>query len=306
MGKNKIYLLLIVTTFFWGIQPLCVKIIVAQWTPESLTFFRYIFISAILFAVMYCRGEKNLLPPGALLVPLLLMGFTGIAVNNVLQFTGLKMSTITNVTLIGATGPAITAFLAFVLIRERLSLLQWLGIMISFSGVLLLITKGSWQVLADFSFNLGDIFFLLCQCAWALYSIIGLKVMQRISAIKATAWAGLFGAFEVLLYGSCLDKIHITALNVPSIVSMVFVIIFGGAMAMLFWNMGVQKVGPGLAAIFSNLTPIFGMMVGYIALQEEIGMLQLSGTLIIFTGVFITTQTDLMKRYVLRNPVKIR
>lgn len=72
------------------------------------------------------------------------MGLTGIALNNVLQFTGLKYSTITNCTLIAATGPAVTALIATICIRERLQILQWVGIAISFVGVIFWSQKALW------------------------------------------------------------------------------------------------------------------------------------------------------------------
>lgn len=103
------------------------------------------------------------------------MGLTGIGINNVAQFTGLQYSSITNCTLIAATGPAITALIATIFIHERLNFIQWIGIFISFIGVIFLITKGSIDVLLNFNFNPGDTLFFICQIVWALYSILGLK-----------------------------------------------------------------------------------------------------------------------------------
>lgn len=59
MPQNQTYLLLSLATIFWGIQPLCIKILIASWTPASLTCLRYLLISMILFALMYLRHEKN-------------------------------------------------------------------------------------------------------------------------------------------------------------------------------------------------------------------------------------------------------
>ena len=66
---------------------------------------------------------------------------------------GLQYSSITNCTLIAATGPAITALIATIFIHERLNFIQWIGIFISFIGVIFLITKGSIDVLLNFNFN---------------------------------------------------------------------------------------------------------------------------------------------------------
>ena len=295
MPQNQTYLLLSLATIFWGIQPLCIKILIASWTPASLTCLRYLLISLILFLIMYLRHEKKFIPPKNCIIPLLLMGLTGIAINNVSQFTGLKYSTITNCTLIAATGPAVTAMLSAVFIRERLKLLQWIGIIISFIGVIFLITKGSWEILANFQFNPGDILFFICQIVWAAYSIIGLRVMKHLSAIAVTAWSGLLGSIEVALFVLCTGQLGYVNLDIAGWSSFVFVVLCGGVGSMLFWNIGVKNAGPSMAAIFSNLTPIFGMLCGAIFLSEEIGIMQISGALAIFVGVYITTHSEQLK-----------
>ena len=291
MPQNQTYLLLSLATIFWGIQPLCIKILIASWTPASLTCLRYLLISMILFALMYLRHEKKFIPPKNCVIPLLLMGLTGIAINNVSQFTGLKYSTITNCTLIAATGPAVTALLSAVFIRERLKLLQWIGIIVSFIGVIFLITKGSWEILTNFRFNPGDILFFTC----AAYSIIGLRVMKHLSAIAVTAWSGLLGSIEVALFAMCTDQLGYINLDGVGWGSFAFVVLCGGVGSMLFWNIGVKNAGPSMAAIFSNLTPIFGMLCGAVFLNEEIGIMQISGALAIFVGVYITTHSEQLK-----------
>jgi len=295
MPQNQTYILLSLATIFWGIQPLCIKILIANWTPASLTCLRYLFISMILFFIMYLRHEKKFIPPKNCIIPLLLMGLTGIAINNVSQFTGLKYSTITNCTLIAATGPAVTALLSAIFIRERLKLLQWIGIVISFVGVIFLITKGSWEILTNFKFNPGDILFFTCQIVWAAYSIIGLRVMKHLSAIAVTAWSGLLGSIEVALFALFTNQLGYVSLDFSGWSSFAFVVLCGGVGSMLFWNIGVKNAGPSMAAIFSNLTPIFGMLCGAVFLREEIGFMQISGALAIFIGVYITTHSEQLK-----------
>ena len=89
---KQTYLLLSLATIFWGIQPLCIKILIQNWTPPALTTFRYLLISTILFIIIYLRKEQKFIPPKHCIVPLILMGLTGIGINNVAQFTGLHYS----------------------------------------------------------------------------------------------------------------------------------------------------------------------------------------------------------------------
>jgi drug/metabolite transporter (DMT)-like permease len=282
------YLLLILTTAIWGIQPLCIKWLVAAWSPVTITAMRYIFIGTALILIAMSRGE-GCIPRRDCLPGLLVMGITGIGINNVLQFTGLQISTVTNCTLIAAASPAITAFMAAVCIHERMNLIAWAGIIISFAGALTVVSHGSLDVIIHFAFNRGDIYFFLAQIAWTIYSLAGLKVMRRMSAPLVTGWAGLIGAFVTIAYGMVSGEFKVCWLDVPLFVSFAYTVIFGGVMAMLFWNIGVKNAGPSVTSIFQNITPVVGMLGGSLLFAEVIGVRELIGAAAIFSGVYLTT-----------------
>lgn len=284
------YLLLLATTFFWGVQPLCVKWIMAEWSPITITVVRYIFIGLILLIIAKYRGEK-IMHSKELTIPLMLMGLTGISIDNVAQFTGLTFSTITNCTLIAATSPAITASLAAIFIRERLSLKAWIGIIISVCGTLIIVSRGSWTILASLDFNYGDILFFISQVAWTVYSLIAVRVMGKISAVLTTAWAGIYGSLFTIIYGLLVNDLQVTPLDFPLMMALTFTIIFGGVMAMLFWNIGVKNAGPSLTSVFENVIPVVGMIGGALFFNEIIGSPEIIGAIAIFSGVYLTTHS---------------
>lgn len=290
--RRKTYFLLAATTIIWGIQPLCIKWLVGVWSPVTITAMRYYLIGTTLLALSVYRGE-HLLPPRDCVLGLILMGATGIGLNNVMQFTGLAISTVTNCTLIAAASPAITAFMAVIFVRERLSLLAWGGIVLSFFGALLVISHGSLAVIETMSFNEGDILFLLAQVAWTTYSLIALKIMRRMSALQTTGWAGLFGAFIVTGYGLATGQFAPIMLTPSLWVAFLYTVIFGGIMAMLFWNIGVHNAGASVTSIFQNITPVVGMIGGVLCFGEIIGIEELLGAAAIFAGVYLTTHSGL-------------
>lgn len=289
-AKRNMYLLLALTAVIWGIQPLCIKWLVTAWSPVTISAMRYIFISAVLIWIAVRRGER-ILPPRHTLPALLAMGVTGILMNGCMQFTGLQYSSVTNCTLIAAASPAITAFFAALFLRERLNVVAWGGIAVSFAGALAVVSHGAWQTLAALSFNRGDILFLLAQVAWTIYSILAVRAMRHMSAALCTGWAGLFGALATILYGLFTDDFHPTALPAPLLAAFLYTVVFGGVMAMLFWNLGVRRVGPSVTSIFQNITPVVGMIGGTLLFAEEIGALQILGAAAIFGGVYLTTHS---------------
>ena len=109
---NKTYILLLMAAILWGAQPVVVKGIIKELSPIMITFYRYIGISAILLIILFINNGKIVLPRRQHVFVLLIMGLSGIALNNIFQFSGLQYSTAIKCTLVSATTPAITAVLA--------------------------------------------------------------------------------------------------------------------------------------------------------------------------------------------------
>ena len=287
---GRFYGLLALTAAIWGVQPLFIKLAVREITPVSLTVVRFILISATIFLIMRWRRKTPLLPPLASLFPLFCMGVTGVAVNNVAQFTGLQYSTVGNATLIASTTPAVTALLAVLFLRERLLPIQWLGIAISLLGVLVLFSKGSLEALLHISFNYGDILFFCAQLGWAAYMLIGFRVMRHLSAMATTAWAGVFGALTTFVYGLFTGELHYAPLSTAGMAYMAYVVWVGGVCAMVFWNLGIKAVGAGQAAVFLNIMPLMGVGVGIAVLGEDFYWQECFGAVGILSGVYLLTQ----------------
>lgn len=292
--RRTTYLLLVLTTFIWGVQPLCIKWLLAAWSPVTITAMRYYLIGTVLLVLAVRRGE-SLLPERRAVAGIIGMGLTGIGLNNVMQFTGLGISTVTNCTLIAAASPAITALMAAVFVRERLAALAWGGIALSFAGALLVVTRGSLTALVTLDLNAGDILFLAAQVAWTTYSLIALRLMRYMSAMKLTGWAGLAGAVIVTLYGTATGELAVAPLDAELGLAFAYTVIFGGVMAMLFWNIGVHNAGASVTSIFQNITPVVGMLGGILCFGEVVGAQELTGAAAIFAGVYLTTHSGLKK-----------
>jgi drug/metabolite transporter (DMT)-like permease len=288
--SNKTYMFLCLAAILWGAQPVVIKAVLKELSPIMITFYRYIGISTILLVILFVNNGKKALPPVRHLPTLLLMGVTGITLNNVLQFSGLQYSTAINCTLVSATTPALTAVLSAVFLQEQMNAVQWIGIMISFFGVLFLVAHGSIRVIMSLSINYGDIMFFGSQVCWAIYSILGRKVMVELSPVATTAWAGLAGAIITGIL-ALWDGSHITnTITFVGLVSMSYVVIGGGVLAMTWWNNGVKEIGPSQASIFINLMPLVGLIFAVIFLGEHLGWREIIGGMWIILGVYLTTQ----------------
>ena len=287
--NNKYYLSLAAASALWGFQPIAIKFVVAEMDVSTMIPIRYLLLGLTLFIIMYLRGERKFLPDRKQLLMLILMGLTGVTISNGAQFEGLKYSTVANATLISATCPAITALLAAIFIHERLSLRKWLGIIISISGALYLVSGGSLSAIINTTFNFGDILFLIGEIGWAICCLLAYPVMKKMSALCATAWYGFFGGTLTALYGSCTTGLHYPQLSTIAFISFLFVIWGGGTAAMMLWNIGLKHTGASTASIFLNLMPIVGIISAALTIAEPITIKELIGAAVILTGVYITT-----------------
>ena len=292
MQTNKLTAsaLLICTCVIWGIQPMFAKFVVREMSPIPMVSIRYTIVALTLFAMLAWRGEK-LLPPRRTWPALFTMGILGVCINNVTQFTGLQYSTVTNFTIIATLTPIVTALLSFVLIHERLHRLQWLGICSSLCGALYLISNGSLAAILTLSFNIGDVLFFTSQVAWALYSIIVVRIIDDVSPFAIVAWSGLLGSLTTAASAAYLGHFELPSLLSPlALGSYLFVIFAGGLIAMIFWNKGTGIVGPSQAAVFMNIMPLVGIICGVLFLDEQLLTSQAIGGVLILGGVYLTTQ----------------
>lgn len=300
--KNKAYLLLALASGLWGFQPVVAKFIMKEMNMPSMVSFRFLLLSSCLFILMKITGKKDFIPPRKCLLTLIVMGFCGVTLNNGAQFTGLHYSTVANATLIAATTPAMTTTLAFLFFKERLGFFQCCGIFISILGTLFLITNGNLEAIIHSYFNRGDLLFFVAQISWAIYSLLSIRVMKVMSILSMTAWAGIFGAIFIAIYGYFTCGLYIPTLSTTATISFVYIVLIGGVGAMMSWNIGVKNVGASTASIFLNIMPIVGIITSSILLNEIMTINEVIGAIVILSGVYITTHSErvqiILQKYV--------
>lgn len=289
-NTKKIYLFLMATAILGGANPIAVKSVLGEMSPTMIVLMRFLGISLILIAILMIREKKKAFPPKQHIATLILMGLTGVGINNGMQFTGLKYSTAINCVLISALTPALTAFMAGMFLKERLNSKQWIGVSLSMSGVVFLVAHGSMEVIKHLDFNKGDLLFFGGQLGWAAYTLLGRMVLRDMSPMATTAWAGLAGA--VFMWAASLfeGQSSIHNLSYFGWLSMVYMIVGSGIVAFNWWNVGVAVVGPNRATIFLNFIPLVGMLLSVILLHEHIGWRECVGGACILLGVYLTAR----------------
>ncbi|PCD84748.1 EamA family transporter [Lysinibacillus fusiformis] len=283
----KLYMgLMLVTSLLWGGNFVVAKTLVAHASPMTLTTVRWLIAVIVLVPLVWWK-EKKLVPPKQAIVPLLLMGVTGVALFNIFQFLALELTTSTNAGLISTMNTISIALFSFVLLKEKITKWQLSAMVLSLFGVVLVLSKGDWQLLLDFQSNTGDLWMLAAVCVWGLYSVCSKWAMQTASPLMATLYAGVFGVLLLLPFTSA--DFTFTNVNTSFILSMLYTGIISTVVCMVFWNIGVQKLGATTSGIFLNFNPIFTALLAYLFIGENMSWLQGIGGLIVIMGCYLFT-----------------
>jgi drug/metabolite transporter (DMT)-like permease len=260
--------------------------------PLMLTASRFV-VASVFYAVILGRSavKERLLPRDwALLIGMALTGVVGFPV---LLYQGLQLTTATDAVLINATGPLMTAVLAAILLKERLFPRHVLGGLISFFGVALIVSGGSFGRLRQWNVNVGDLYVLLAVVLWGLYSVISRRATQSRSVFSVTAistWIALPLFFGAAAAGWQPAPAH---WSWHLLLAVVYIGIFPSGAAFLSWNEGVRRVGPNRAMVFYNMLPVYGSILGVILLGESLGAEHFIGGCMILAGSLIAIWPEL-------------
>src|ERR1700739_3784247 len=172
---NQPYLLLSITAACWAGNAIVGRLAAGHIPPVTLSFLRWsaAFLLILPFAWKHLRRDWAAIR-GKLGI-MLLVSVTGIGVFNTLQYWSLEYTTALNTLLLQSAGPLIVAVWSLALLGVRLTLAQAIGVLVSLSGVLVIVMHGDLTALSNISFNRGDLIFLFAMVVFSLYSVLTLK-----------------------------------------------------------------------------------------------------------------------------------
>ncbi len=284
------YILLTLTTLFWSGNFVLSRGMHADIPPVSLSFWRWLLALLIMGAFSYrtflvqrdmvARHKKFIIIQG-------LLGVTGF---NTLIYLAVQTTTAVNAVLINSCVPILIALYTLLIYKESLSLKQWLGILLSLSGVALIITAGSLTSLLELKFNIGDLLVLCAGLLWALYSVNLRSFPKDLHPFAYQIGIMIVGLIGIVpFYLIELSGAPQMTINGPNLATIAYVAIFPSVLAFIFWNRAVREIGANRSGVFINLMPVFSSILAVIFLGESIELYHLQGIGLVFAGIFLTT-----------------
>ncbi len=284
------YLLLTLTVLFWSGNWVVGRWIRDDVPPIALSFWRWVIAFACLlpWAWPQLRAQRRELM--AHWKVLAMLGLFGGACHNALTYTGLAHTTATNGVLLASATPVMIIGLSWALFGKRLRMPEWLGVALSFSGVLVILAQGELSLLLELRPNSGDLWVLGAMLFWALYTVLlsrrpaGLHALAFLAAV--TLW-GLAGLAPFYLWEMASGRLIVPGL--PAFAAIAYAGIFPAALGFIFWNRAVAEVGGNRAGQFMHLMPAFGTLLSMIFLGEQPALYHLAGIALILAGISLAT-----------------
>ncbi len=289
MSPYTSFAILTFVAFIWGSTFVFVNLIVQEVPPVLGAFLRFLIASLLFGAILFFSKEGRTVLKKEDLARIIILGISGVFIYNYFFFWGLKITTPINGSLIIAANPAATALLSALYLKEKITLNQYAGILISFFGVGLVITRGSFAVVAALNFNPGDLMILVCMLSWAVFAIVGKEVMLRLSPLEATTYATLAGTIMFLPFVAWpLREEGLSSISLNTWAALLYMGIIGSVTAFLLFYKALRYTTASQAAIFVNMVPLFTMIISVFMGQPVFALQVVGGALIVF-GVAITT-----------------
>jgi drug/metabolite transporter (DMT)-like permease len=288
--------LLIIPPLLWSGNAVVGRLVAPMVSPMTLNLLRW----TIAFVLLLPLAGRVLKPGSPLWQQWRRFAFLSlfsIGGYNAMLYLALNTSTPINVTLVGASTPVWMLLIGKIFFKVPVSRRQLMGALLSIAGVLLVLSRGQWEVLLGMRLVAGDLYVLIASMAWAYYSWM-LAHPTPESASLRTDWAGfllgqvVFGLIWSALFTSgewALTNAHVDW-SWPLIGALAFIAVGPAVIAYGSWGAGVARAGPAVAGFFINLTPLFTALLSSAFLGETPQAFHAVAFVLIVSGIVLSSR----------------
>lgn len=280
------FLGLLMTNLFWAINAILARSYMPEVAPIAMNLFRWFGVFILLTPFCLPRVIKN----WAMIRPHL-SALTGLAILSIVFYNSLlylaaNFTTVVNITLINTLIPIATLLMAWRVLGNRPRLMQFLGMVISILGVLLILTKGQLLHLLSLKFSQGDLLMIAAVVVWALFTVLLKKLSLKLSSINVLYLLIMLGLpFLIVAYAieAVFFKFYLPSFEHISLFAYLWV--FPSILAYIFWTNGVLRLGAESASLSITLMPLFGAVLAIVFLDESIFWFHIAGGMCSLLGM---------------------
>ena len=283
-GPAMQYLYPLLTVMIWAGNNVITKAAAGRIFPAEIGFYRWLLAGLMFTPFLLVAVWRNRAAIKPVIGKIAVLGVLGMAIYQSLAYYAATITTATNMGIILSLVPVMTLGMSIVSLGTRLTAGALIGAIVSFAGVLLVVSQGSWAVLVAHGVNVGDAMMLIATLAYATYGTLLKKWQLRIPPLQLlylqilTAIVALFPLYLLS------PKAGLSASNIPLVL---YACIPTSMIAPLLWMKAIGTLGPSRTTLFFNLVPIFTALIAAIALGEQLAWYHVIGGVMALCGVIL-------------------
>ncbi len=215
---------------------------------------------------------------------------TALAINQMLFMKGLSYTSAVHVALLFLITPILITFIAAWLLKEKITSLIIVGLLLGFTGAVLLISTQSNSVTGN-NILLGDLLVIGSALAYTFYFILVKPLMQKYDTMCVMRWIFTFGLIMILPFGwNEFTQIKWQHYEINNFLLMFLIVVPGTFLAYVFNVYGIKILGASIAGAYIYLQPVFAVILATIFLKEELETYKLIAAVLIFGGVYLVNK----------------
>jgi drug/metabolite transporter (DMT)-like permease len=286
-----LYAKLVLMTALWGGQFIAGRTLAPLLPDLTAGTMRFLAATVVLVVLVWLREGGLPRLDRRQLGAMIALGFSGVFLWNVFFFAGMERVAASRGALIMALNPIAISIGMWLVYGERMTGWRWLGIAVALAGAAIVISHGDLPSLFTGAIGPGEAFIFGSVVGWAVYTLIGRRVLGRVSALATTTYAALFGT-AMLAVGAVVERpwAELAALPAKGWAAIAYLGVLGTVVAFLWFYEGVQRIGASRTGVFINLVPVFGVTFGAVLLGEPVLASMVIGGLFVIAGVALTNR----------------
>jgi drug/metabolite transporter (DMT)-like permease len=282
-------LLAVLATIIWSGNFIIARGVIKDIPPVTLSFYRWLTATVILlpFAWKYFIKELHLVKNN--LWYFLLAAVTGVSMFNTFVYIAAHFSEAINMAILGTcSSPIMSVIFARIFLKEKITGLRIVGMLVCVAGILLLLSKGSFETLMNFRFSKGDWWILAAALSFAIYNTMVKKKPKEMHSINFLFVVFLLGTIILIpFYIWEFKQQGGIALNLFNISSILYLGLGASVICFMIWNKAIVALGSGRTALFGNLIPVFSSIEAVIFLHEKISPIHIFSFILVVAGLVI-------------------
>ena len=289
MNKNNFNsFLLIIIALVWAGSFIVVDATVKQIQPITIAFLRFLIATPFMIISIFIF-KKNQLIKLRDLHYFIILGLTGVTFLYIFQYLGIERTTPSTSAVLINTNVIFILFLSVIFLRETITKKRIIGIILSFIGVIfvLLAQMINDNIVFDNIFLTGCIFIIISALCWAIYSIIGKKIMKKYNPLLVITYIFIMGTLFFLPFISTDIIAEIGNVNLNGWLYIIYLSIICSVFGYIGWYFILEKTEASKSAVYLNLIPLFGIILSFFY-GEKITIFFILGAILIIYGVYLT------------------